>query len=245
MTPPTASARAARSRPLSVLLVVAHPDDDAIFAGALQRRAARHTWTVVCMTHAEGSPRAQELRAWQASLGTDPARVRFLGHPDDPEDRRQGRCSIDPAAVVRGLRALRARPALLVTHNAAGEYGHPHHVLVHRAALEAYPRVPRLLFGQGLASADLELPCDDAKWSAVAAAYPSQASVVATFARPAEAFVAEPRAATLALVTTRLLAPRDAYLFTKSGAHGRGGSSGWASGGGPAGASRTSPGPSS
>ena len=206
MSSPAAAPRRVRRRPLSVLLVVAHPDDDAIFAGALQRQAARHRWTVVCMTHADGSPRALEMRAWQTTLGTPASRVRFLGQADDPEDRRQGRCSIDADAVARGLRAQRLRPSLLVTHHETGEYGHPHHRLVHRVAAAVYADVPRLLFGHGLASSDLTLACDDAKWRAIAEAYPSQASVVATFARPTETFVAQPRDEALALVTGRLLA---------------------------------------
>lgn len=194
-----------RPSPLSVLLVVAHPDDDAIFAGELQRHAGRHRFTVVFATHAANSPRAAEARAWQRSLGTDPARVRFLGFPDDPNDRRQARCSLADDDLAARLRALRLRPSLLVTHNALGEYGHPHHLLVHRVATQVYTNVPRLEFGHGLPRADVTLPCATTKWAAVAAAYPSQAAVVATFSRPTETFVARPRSVALRLVRDRLL----------------------------------------
>ncbi len=187
-----------------MLLLVAHPDDDAIFAGELQRRAARHRFTVVVATHAAESARAAEVRAWQSRLGTDPRRIRFLGFPDDREDRRQARCSIADADVASRLRALRLRPSLLVTHNEIGEYHHPHHLLVHRVATQVYRDVPRLEFGHGLAHADLALPCPPEKWSEVAAAYPSQASVIATFARSDESFVARPDAAVLRLVLDRL-----------------------------------------
>jgi LmbE family N-acetylglucosaminyl deacetylase len=173
--------------PRSCLLFVAHPDDDAIFAGALQRRAvdAGATFTVVCLTHADGSPRAEELRAWQRGLGTDPARVHFLGFEDDPEDRRQGRCSIDASVVLAAVRALGLRPDVVVTHNARGEYGHPHHLLVHRVARAAFPDVVRLEFGEGVEPPDVSVACGD-KWAAVAATFASQRSVVATFARATE-----------------------------------------------------------
>ncbi|MFO0934282.1 MAG: DEAD/DEAH box helicase [Planctomycetota bacterium] len=182
--------------PRSCLLFVAHPDDDAIFAGALQRRAtdAGATFTVVCLTHADGSPRAEELRAWQRRLGTDPARVHFLGFEDDPEDRRQGRCSIDASVALAAVRALGLRPDVVVTHNARGEYGHPHHLLVHRVARAAFPDAVRLEFGEGLDDVDLSVACGD-KWGAVAATFASQRSVVATFARATETFAAVPREA--------------------------------------------------
>lgn len=180
---------------LSCLLFVAHPDDDAIFAGALQQRARRHDWTVVCLTHVPASPRAAEMRQWQSLLGTDPHRIHFLGLPDDPEDRRRGRCSLDQGLVEAALRSLSVEPDIVVTHNELGEYGHPHHLLVHRAAHAVFPGRPFLHFGHGLEAADsgptLVLPCAD-KWPDIAACYASQAHVVESLRRPAETFFFRP-----------------------------------------------------
>jgi LmbE family N-acetylglucosaminyl deacetylase len=176
------------------LLLVAHPDDDAIFAGELQRRSTHLDWVVVCVTHDAASPRAAEMRAWQATLGTDPARVHFLGHADDPQDWREKRCSLEAAAVAASVQALDIRPDLLVTHNAVGEYGHPHHLLVHRVACELHPEIARLEFGEGTSAGDVVLPCA-AKWTAVVDAYASQRSVIATFRREVERFGAVPASA--------------------------------------------------
>lgn len=191
---------------MSCLLFVSHPDDDAIFAGALQRKAARHRWTVVCATHDAASPRVDEMRRWQASLGTDPRQLVFLGFPDDPDDRRQGRNSIDERTLATRVRSLGLRPEVVVTHNGRGEYGHPHHQLVHRVAVAVYPAVVRLEFGHGLDDTDWQLPCVG-KWDAAADAYPSQRAVIEAFQRDVETFVVAPRAAAPALAA-RLLEPR-------------------------------------
>jgi len=39
------------------------------------------------------------------------------------------------------VEALRLEPDVVVTHNLVGEYGHPHHMAVHRIAHELFPRV--------------------------------------------------------------------------------------------------------
>ncbi|MGH0028766.1 MAG: PIG-L deacetylase family protein [Myxococcota bacterium] len=172
---------------MRALLLVAHPDDDAIFAGALQRRLSGHTWSVVCLTGGAGAPRGRELLRWQASLGTPARRIHFLGETDDPRDLRDGTCSIPLARVCRRIAGLGLAPDVVVTHNAAGEYGHPHHVLAHRAAARVFPATPRLEFARGATPADLRLRCAG-KWPRVAACYRSQWRVVARHWRPSEGF---------------------------------------------------------
>ena len=162
---------------MHILLVISHPDDDAIFAGALQQRLAAHAWSVVCLTAAPGTLRGGELLRWQSELGTPRERLHFLGAVDEPEDYRTGRSSIAPEAVTQGLRALALAPELVVSHNAHGEYGHPHHALVHAAVAQIYPETPRLEFGHGCAAVDWELPCAQ-KWPSVLRCYASQQRVI-------------------------------------------------------------------
>lgn len=172
--------------PADCLLAVAHPDDDAIFAGELQRRLRGERWSVVCLTYTAESPRGREMLSWQTSLGTDPARIHFLAQPDPATDWPSRRSTIDPTAAADSLRALKLSPALIVTHNRRGEYGHPHHVLVHDLIAAAFPTTPRLCFGMGL-DADLKLPCPD-KRPQLERHYPSQVTAVQRVARATETF---------------------------------------------------------
>jgi LmbE family N-acetylglucosaminyl deacetylase len=172
---------------MDILLVIGHPDDDAIFAGALQQRLAAHAWSVACLTATPDTPRGGELLRWQAELGTPRERLHFLGAVDAPEDYRSGRSSIAPEAVMKGLRALALAPELVVTHNAHGEYGHPHHALVHAAVAQVYPETPRLEFGYGCDASDWQLPCTE-KWPNVVRCYASQQRVIEKFRVELETF---------------------------------------------------------
>ncbi len=170
----------------SCLLVVSHPDDDAIFAGELQSRMAA-AWTVVVVTHSPDSDRGRELLSWQVSLGTDPGRVHFLGYRDEPSDWEQRCCSLDEAAVADDLKSLGLQPDLVVTHNHRAEYGHPHHRLVHRVTRRVFQEVPALLFAMGLGHVDLTVPCPG-KRDVLRRYFPSQAEAIARVARPVESF---------------------------------------------------------
>lgn len=129
------------------MLLIAHPDDDAIFGGPLQVRLAMLRWQVVCLTYTAADERGQELLAWQASLGVPADRVTFLGFADDPADLVRNRSGFRVADVAEALLALPETPPLVVTHNAAGEYGHPHHRSVHRAAVQVFEQL--VTFGAG------------------------------------------------------------------------------------------------
>lgn len=172
---------------MKILLVIAHPDDDAIFAGALQARLRSHTWEIVCITSSGDESRGRELLCWQRHLGTPAGRISFLGEADDPEDRRRGHCSIPLERVVGALGEFARRPRLVVTHNAHGEYDHPHHVLAHRAVTRALSGTPRLEFGYGSEGFDLALP-SAGKWPHAVRCYASQRPVIAKFRDEQETF---------------------------------------------------------
>lgn len=123
----------------SILCVHAHPDDEALFTGGLLARAhasGARTAVVTC-TWSEGSVRAEELRRSLEILGAGPPRLleyldagfeganRFL---DAPFDEVVGR-------IVAEIR--RFRPDIVATYDAFGTYGHPDHVLAHRATAVA------------------------------------------------------------------------------------------------------------
>ena len=136
----------------------AHPDDEALLtAGTLARAAAEgHRVVLVVATAGEagladlpggaagsgdlGETRRAELAASAAAIGA--ARVEVLGHPDSgwpasPGPRADGRVpfsDLDPRVAAEELvRILREEEAdVLTVYDAAGGYGHPDHVQVHR-----------------------------------------------------------------------------------------------------------------
>ena len=145
----------------TLLLVHAHPDDEAIATGGVMVRAHRdgHRVVLVTCTNGEegeiytldeaetrprlGEIRAEELRKAGEVLGVD--RIAFLGYRDSgmaglPSNDREGTFHRAPlsetasrlAAVVR-----EERPDAVVTYTADGTYGHPDHVKAHRTTLAA------------------------------------------------------------------------------------------------------------
>ncbi len=118
------------------LIVVAHPDDDALFAGPFQIAHPWVRWTVVCATYQAGDPRAVELAGWQRSLGAE--QVIHLGFVDDFNDFRTGVSSFTADDVAAALAAVDIQPDVVLTHNHIGEYGHCHHRVVHAAVKRVY-----------------------------------------------------------------------------------------------------------
>lgn len=140
----------------ALVAVHAHPDDEAIATGGLLARAADAGWdvTAVACTGGERGESAEpttpadlaavrrgELAASLATLGANPPV--WLGYRDSGMRGDPG--NDDPAsfwrapfdeAVGRLVAVLRARrPALVVTYDAYGLYGHPDHVQAHRVTL--------------------------------------------------------------------------------------------------------------
>ncbi len=150
---------------MTVVFFHAHPDDEAIFTGGtMARLAAGGVRTVLVM--ATGGERgaappgvdpevgtaglaeirqAETLAAGEA-LGL--SRVEFLGYEDSgligEEARRSSRafCRADSAEVAERLATLLREEAAdaLVIYDEDGIYGHPDHVMIHRAGVAAARR---------------------------------------------------------------------------------------------------------
>jgi LmbE family N-acetylglucosaminyl deacetylase len=137
-------------------VVVAHPDDETLWCGGLMIRYPGD-WTVICCSTPKRDPiRSDKFRLACARLG-----ARDIIHVKEVETRNV------PLATL-GVPAERFD--LVVTHGAAGEYGHPHHVQVHKHYKERMAeRGGILAIGYGRKSAvlpALTIELTDDEWAA-------------------------------------------------------------------------------
>lgn len=115
------------------LVLVAHPDDETLFFGGLMLAAPDVEWHVVCATDGGHDGRAEARRAeFAAAFGRLGATShRMLGFADEPGRR------LDVGRLAAAFGALGPFDAVY-THGALGDYGHPHHQDVSRAAHVAF-----------------------------------------------------------------------------------------------------------
>jgi LmbE family N-acetylglucosaminyl deacetylase len=132
------------TRPLSLMCVLAHPDDETLATGGTLARYAAEgvAISIVCATRGErgwreapdaypgpealGRIREAELHAAAEALGFDAGAVEFLDYRDGELDQAE-----PDEAVTRIVRALRARrPQVVITFGADGAYGHPDHIAI-------------------------------------------------------------------------------------------------------------------
>jgi N-acetyl-1-D-myo-inositol-2-amino-2-deoxy-alpha-D-glucopyranoside deacetylase len=144
----------------TLLVALAHPDDETFGTGGLMARAVEegHRVVIVCATRGEvgeiadpslatpetlGAVRERELRDAARALGVE--EVRFLGFRDSgmagtPENSDPRALVNAPAddvvgALVRVIREV--RPDVAVTFEPGGIYGHPDHVTISERATAA------------------------------------------------------------------------------------------------------------
>jgi N-acetyl-1-D-myo-inositol-2-amino-2-deoxy-alpha-D-glucopyranoside deacetylase len=150
-------------RPLTLMAIHAHPDDEAISTGGVLAKYADEglKTVLVCATRGEegeihdpeldpeeakdrlGSIREAELRRACDILGV--GELYFLGYHDSgmagtpANERPDNFHNADPKeAVGRLVRIIRrTRPEVVVTYDERGGYGHPDHIATHRTTLAA------------------------------------------------------------------------------------------------------------
>lgn len=139
----------------TLLLVHAHPDDEAISTGGVMMKAKAHGHRVVLVTATRGEvgeiynmdeatsrPRLGEIRTKELEsagdiLGVD--RIEFLGYRDsgmvDTADNKDPRsfhqAPLDEAAGRLAVFMREERPDVVVTYAEDGVYGHPDHIKAH------------------------------------------------------------------------------------------------------------------
>jgi N-acetyl-1-D-myo-inositol-2-amino-2-deoxy-alpha-D-glucopyranoside deacetylase len=143
----------------SLLMVVAHPDDEIFHGGVLAHLSRRGTRVqLLSLTHGEAGKvrdpshqvsdlaalRAEELRLSCARLGIEEPRI--LDFHDSGRgqslrvDDARALVNVDTLEVEAAIRAaiVDAKPQVIVTHDPHGGYAHPDHIVTCRAVTGAF-----------------------------------------------------------------------------------------------------------
>jgi LmbE family N-acetylglucosaminyl deacetylase len=140
------------ARVRTVVFCHAHPDDEALLTAGTMAKAAAAGHRVVVVMATDGAAglarssiadvagtRAQELTASAEILGVH--RVVNLDYPDSGLDGGSvgGFCTVAPDTVAQQIAQVLSeeRADIVVGYDAAGGYGHPDHVHVHRVVRAA------------------------------------------------------------------------------------------------------------
>lgn len=148
-----------RIRRPSLLVVLAHPDDEIFHGGVLAHLAERGVRvTLVCATDGEagkahpsigpvddlGALRVEELALSCARLGLEPP-VRLRYHDSARKERQRlddphALANVDMLDVESAIRGIIAeeKPHVVVTFDPHGGYYHPDHVAIQRATTAAF-----------------------------------------------------------------------------------------------------------
>jgi N-acetyl-1-D-myo-inositol-2-amino-2-deoxy-alpha-D-glucopyranoside deacetylase len=139
----------------TLLLVHAHPDDEAISTGGAMMKAKGEGHRVVLVTSTRGEageiynmdekatrPRLGEVRTKELEtaakiLGVDRLEVLgyrdsgMVGTPENDDPRSFHQALLDEAAAKLASILREERPDVVVTYDADGTYGHPDHIKAH------------------------------------------------------------------------------------------------------------------
>lgn len=115
-------------------IVVAHPDDEILFAASMPIRYPDRKWTIICCSRPVIAPeRESEFPAVCTALG---AAYKMVDHRENLNSTLDGLTEIDLS-----------RYDTIVTHNEEGEYGHQHHIQVHRHVKNRFSDRKLIFFG--------------------------------------------------------------------------------------------------
>jgi LmbE family N-acetylglucosaminyl deacetylase len=116
---------------MRALVLVAHPDDCVIWAKAYMDAHPNHGWTITYLTHWRLHKRGREISRYWCKRNIP---VRFLGFKDHGRDLGTNSLITWPEAeAIKALQDATYDYDLILTHGANGEYGHPHHLVIHKA----------------------------------------------------------------------------------------------------------------
>ena len=141
------------------LCLVAHPDDCIIFGyGYIMNNPS--DWVICYLTNNRKSARGLEIKNFWDKRKIE---TMFLEYLDLPSDRLFNTVSFDKKSAKQDIDIITSEFDLVLTHNSAGEYGHPHHKFInqaveHKNVIEfSYPNEGETMYWMPKTSYDLNL----------------------------------------------------------------------------------------
>lgn len=109
------------------LMIVAHPDDEAIWAST---ELFNEKYFVVCLTNNENAERKKEF---EEVLATTQDVGLMLSYPDKIHGKKSD-WDFCKESILKDLKTIISYKdwSVILTHNEDGEYGHIHHILTHK-----------------------------------------------------------------------------------------------------------------
>lgn len=129
----TAQLQQAAASSADKLMIVAHPDDEVLWGGG---HLYEKGYLVVCVTNGRNEVRSKEFKDVVKASGND---CIMLEYPDKVRGQRD-----DWQLVENGIKSdlekimTCKKWKLIAVHNKKGEYGHIHHINVHRYVTDVY-----------------------------------------------------------------------------------------------------------
>lgn len=129
------------------LMIVAHPDDETLWGGA---HLLESGYLVVCITNGTNKTRSEEFQSVMKQSGNVGL---ILSYPDKTAGKRDNWMHIRTQLQADLDKIITYKPwDDIVTHNAAGEYGHIHHKMTHQLVTAIYDtnelQMPLYVFGK-------------------------------------------------------------------------------------------------
>lgn len=115
------------------LMIVAHPDDEVLWGGG---HLMSGDWFILCITGGDNEQRSEEFRQVLEASGNEGM---ILSYPDKVGGRRNNWHKIKDNIKSDIETALSYKDwEQVAVHNQNGEYGHIHHINVHRYVTQLY-----------------------------------------------------------------------------------------------------------
>jgi hypothetical protein len=138
---------------MKAMCMVAHPDDCVIFAYSYIHNHPEYSWTVCYLTYTKSDDRGIEFSKFWNQRDIS---VEFLGFDDRWDSIKNCPGVIDADLAQFAIQQVIRGQDLILTHNSTGEYGHPHHIIVHDATVHHPNRVIFAGPGQGTVKYQIE-----------------------------------------------------------------------------------------
>jgi LmbE family N-acetylglucosaminyl deacetylase len=117
-------------------VIVAHPDDECLFAAGLVLRNWAKPWTIICCS----IPRRDPIRAWKFFDACEVLGAKGRLLPSQESEPSEPLCGLPQVGLLEEFDCI-------VTHNQWGEYGHTHHQQVARHFADAAGQRRLITFG--------------------------------------------------------------------------------------------------